>query len=77
MTRPGRASALLAVLAGDYAILMLNQWSANRFRRLCGFLCSCLTRAALFEYVFDAPYAPLRLTSPSNIKATRYTPTRP
>ena len=27
--------------------------------------------------VFDASHAPLGLTSPSNIKATRYTPTRP
>ena len=33
--------------------------------------------AALLEYVFDASHAPLGLTSPSNIKATRYTPTRP
>jgi hypothetical protein len=30
-----------------------------------------------FEYVFDATHVPLGLTSPSNIKATRYTPTRP
>lgn len=29
-----------------------------------------------FEYAFDATHAPLALTGPSNIKATRYTPTQ-
>ena len=48
MTRLGRASALLGVFAGDFAILMLI-WSANRFRRLCGCLCSCLTRGRSFR----------------------------
>jgi hypothetical protein len=49
MTRLGKASAYLAsrrrLRHPD-----VDQWSANRFRRLGGCLFSCLTRAALFKY---------------------------
>ena len=77
MTRLGRASALLAVFAADYAILMLVNGQLNDFDVSAGVCAVALLGAALFEYVFDATHAPLGLTSPPIIKATRYTPTRP
>ena len=77
MTRPSRASALLGVLAGDYAILMLINGQLTDFDFSAGVCAVALLGAALFEYVFDATHAPLGLTSPSNIKATRYGRTRP
>ena len=49
MTRLGRASTLLGVFAGDYAILMLINGQLTDFRRLCGCLCSCLTRGRSFR----------------------------
>ena len=77
MTRLGRASALLGVFAGDYAILMLINGQLTDFGVSAGVCAVALLGAALFEYVFDATHAPLGLTNPSNIKATRYTPTGP
>jgi len=77
MTRLGRASALLGVFAGDYAILMLINGPLTDFDVSAGVCAVALLGAALFEYVFDATHAPLGLTSPPIIKATRYTPTRP
>lgn len=77
MTRLGRASALLGVFAGDYAILMLINGQLTDFVVSAGVCAVALLGGRSFESVFDATHAPLGLTSPSNIKATRYTPTRP
>ena len=51
MIRLARASALLGV---SQAIRDpdVDQWSANRFRRLCGVCAVALLGAALFEYFF-------------------------
>lgn len=76
MTRLGRASALLGVFAGDFVILMLINGQLTDFDFSAG-VCVALLGVALFEYVFNATHALLGLTSPSNIKATRYTPTQP
>jgi len=73
MTRLGRASAFLGVFAGVYAI----NGQLTYFDVSAGDCAVALLGAALFEYVSDATHAPLGLTSPSNIKATRYTPARP
>ena len=70
MTRLGRASALLAVFAGDYVILMLINGQLTDFDVSMGVCAVAFLGAALFEYVFDATHAPLGLTSPSKIKAT-------
>jgi hypothetical protein len=64
MTRLGRASAFLGVFAGDYAI----NGQLTYFDVSAG---DCAVA------LLDATHAPLGLTSPSNIKATRYTPARP
>lgn len=77
MTRLGRASALLGVFAGDYAILMLINGQLTDFDVSAGVCAVALLGGRSFESVFDATHAPLGLTSLSNIKATRYTPTRP
>jgi hypothetical protein len=77
MTRLGRASALVAVVAGDYAILMLINGQITDFDVSVGVFAVALLGASRFEYVFGATHAPLGLTSPPIIKATRYTPTRP
>lgn len=77
MTRLGRASALLGVFAGDYAILMLINGQLTDFDVSAGVCAVALLGGRSFESVFDATHALLGLTSPSNIKATRYTPTRP
>ena len=77
MTRLGRASALLGVFAGDFAILMLINGQLTDFDVSAGVCAVALLGAALFEYVSDATHAPLGLTSPSHIKATRHTPPRP
>jgi hypothetical protein len=52
MTRPGRASALLAVFAGDYAILMLINGQLTDFDFSAGVCAVALLGAGLFEYVF-------------------------
>lgn len=52
MTRLGRASALLGVLAGDYAILMLINGQLTDFDVSAGVCAVALLGAALFEYVF-------------------------
>ena len=51
MTRLGRASALSAVFAGDYAILMLINGQLNDFDVSAGVCAVALLGAALFEYV--------------------------
>jgi hypothetical protein len=52
MTRLGRASALLAVFAGDYAILMLINGQLTDFDVSAGICAVALLGAALFVYVF-------------------------
>jgi hypothetical protein len=52
VTRMGRASALLAVFAGDYAILMLIDGQLTDFDVSAGVCAVALLGAALFEYVF-------------------------
>ena len=52
MTRLGRASALLGVFAGDYAILMLINGQLTDFDVSAGVCAVALLGAALFEYVF-------------------------
>ena len=52
MTRLGRASVLLAVFAGDYAILMLINGQLTDFDVSVGVCAVALLGAALFEYVF-------------------------
>jgi hypothetical protein len=52
MTRLGRASVLLAVFAGDYAILMLIDGQLTDFDVSAGVCAVALLGAALFEYVF-------------------------
>ena len=64
MTRLGRASALLGVFAGDFAILMLINGQLTDFDVSAGVCAVALLGAALFEYVSDATHAPLGLTSP-------------
>jgi hypothetical protein len=51
MTRLGRASALLAVFAGGYAILMLINGQPTDFDVSAGVCAVALLGAALFEYV--------------------------
>jgi hypothetical protein len=51
MTRLGKASALIAVLAGGYAILMLSNGQLTDFDVSAGVCASALLGAALFEYV--------------------------
>ena len=51
MTRLGRASALLAVFAADYAILMLVNGQLNDFDVSAGVCAVALLGAALVEYV--------------------------
>jgi hypothetical protein len=51
MTRLGRASAFLAVFAGDYAILMLINGQLTDFDVSAGVCAVALLGAALFEYV--------------------------
>jgi hypothetical protein len=51
MTRLGRASALPAVVAGDYAILMLINGQPTDFDVSAGICAVALLGAALFEYV--------------------------
>ena len=48
----GRASALLGVLAGDYAILMLINGQITDFDVAAGLCAVASLGAALFEYVF-------------------------
>lgn len=48
----GRASALLGVFAGDYAILMLINGQRTDFDVSAGVCAVALLGAALFEYVF-------------------------
>ena len=52
MTRLSRASALLAVFAGDYAILMLINGQLTDFDVSAVVCAVALLGAALFEYVF-------------------------
>ena len=52
MTRLGRASALLGVFAGGYAILMLINGQLTDFDVSAGVCAVALLGAALFEYVF-------------------------
>ena len=75
MTRLDRASALLGVFAGDYAILTLINGQLTDFDVFAG-VGVALPGVALFEHVLNATHAPLGLTSPPNTKATRHTPTR-
>jgi hypothetical protein len=51
MTRPGRTLALLAVFAGDYAILMLINGQPTDFDVAAGVCAVALLGAALFECV--------------------------
>jgi hypothetical protein len=51
MTRPGRASALIAVFAGGYAILMLINGQLTDFDVSAGIGAAGLLGATLFEYV--------------------------
>jgi hypothetical protein len=51
MTRLGRASAFLAVFAGDYAILMLINGQLTDFDVSADVCAVALLGAALFEYV--------------------------
>ena len=51
MTRPGRTLALLAVFAGDYAILMLINGQLTDFDVAAVVCAVALLGAALFEYV--------------------------
>ena len=51
MTRLGRASALLGIFAGDYAILMLINGPLTDFDVSAGVCAVALLGAALFEYV--------------------------
>jgi hypothetical protein len=52
MIRLGKASALLGVFAGDYAILMLINGQLTDFDFSAGVSAVALLGAALFEYVF-------------------------
>ncbi len=54
MTRLGRASALLGVFAGDFAILMLINGQLTDFDVSAGVCAVALLGVALFEYVSDA-----------------------
>lgn len=77
MTRLGRASALLAVFAGDYATLMLINGQLTDFDVSVG-VCALPYSGPLFSSMSSTQLMhPLGLTSPSNIKATRYGRTRP
>ena len=58
MTRLGRASALLAVFTGDYAILMLINGQLTDFDVSAGVCAVDLLGAALFEYVFSLSSKP-------------------
>lgn len=51
MTRLGRASALIAVFAGDYAILMLIDGQPTDFDISMVVCAAALLGATLFEYV--------------------------
>jgi hypothetical protein len=51
MTRFGKAFALLAVFAGDYAILMLINGQPTDFDVSAGVCAAALLGATLFEYV--------------------------
>jgi hypothetical protein len=51
MTRLGKASALIAVFAAGYAILMLINSQLTDFDVSAGVCASALLGAALFEYV--------------------------
>lgn len=53
MTRLGRASALLVVFAGDYAILMLINGQLTDLDIFAG-LCSCVTRGRSFRVCLQA-----------------------
>ena len=52
MIRLGRASVLLGVFAGDYAILMLINGQLTNFDVSAG-VAVALLGTALFEYVFE------------------------
>lgn len=52
MTRPGRASALVAVLAGDYAILMLINGEPTDFDVSASVCAVAILGVVVFEYVF-------------------------
>lgn len=54
MTRLGKASAFLAVFAGDYPILMLINGQLTDFDVSVGVCAVALLGAALSEYVFGA-----------------------
>ena len=51
MTRLGRASALIAVFAAGYAILMLINGQPTDFNVSAGICAAALLEATLFDYV--------------------------
>jgi hypothetical protein len=74
MTRLGRASALLAVFAGEYAILMLIDGQLTDFGVSAGVCAVALLRATLFEYVvrlrLSPPLLGINTASPSRVPRT-------
>jgi hypothetical protein len=73
MTRLGRASALLAVFAGDYAILVLINGQLTDFDVSAGICAVALLRATLFEplrAILSLPLLGMNTVSPPHVPRT-------
>ena len=73
MTRLGRASALLAVFAGDYAILMLLDGQLTDFDVSAGVCAVALFGVTLFESlraILSLPLPGIKTVSPPYVRRT-------